>query len=1096
MDFRSREDSGFRPTLTVTYSEGPLPSNDPPVADGQSVTVNEDTALPITLSASDPDGDSLTFNIASGPANGTLTGAAPNVTYTPNPDFHGTDSFRFKANDGLADSSSATIAISVNSVDDRPEANDLTAITYLDTPVEITLEGSDVDGDSLVYSIGPGPAHGRLDGAAPNLTYTPDAGFTGADTFSYLVSDGTLESVAAEVSISVLSAPSGIWIDSDYLMALPTSGPAWESLVSAADTSAVAPNLSDQDDNTDVLTLAKALVGVRLADSTYMAQAQSNIMAAIGTEDGGRTLALGRNLASYIIAADLVGLSPQDDLVFRNWLRETLTEDLDGRTLQSTHEDRPNNWGTMSGASRAAAALYLDDQDELARTAVVFKGYLGDRSSYAEFNYGSDLSWQADPDNPVGINPKGATKDGHNIDGILPDDMRRGGAFTWPAEHTGYPWEALQGALVQAEILYRAGYDTYEWEDRALLRAVERLYEIGWDAEGDDEWQTWLIDARYGTIYADNAAARHGKIMGWTSWTHPSSGGPTISAGDDAYPVLEDAIFEVSAPGVLANDIDPEGDPLTPVLVSNPANGSLTLNDDGSFTYTPNSDFNGSDSFTYRASDGANVSNLATVSLTVSAVNDEPVADIDSYEAQQDTPLIVSGPGVLANDDDVDGDQLTAVLVAGPSSGVLTLNTDGSFSYTPNSGFAGSDSFTYQAHDGTIDSNVAIVSITVSESPAGPNLQFGVVENVGEFWSTVTLPHAFTSMVVIATPNYDKSHAPGVVRIRDASGDSFQVRVDRAGGGAVGGVAVHYVVVEEGVYGGPGFKMEAVKYESTVTDENNSWVGQSRTYQQSYNAPVVVGQVMTYNDPDWSVFWAAGNRRNTPPSSSKLTVGKHVGEDLDATRADETIGYIVIETSTSGTQTIEGLPYVAAVGADQIRGVGNSPAYHYSYSAMANSKAAVVSQAGMDVADGGWAVLYGDDPITPTGSTLALAIDEDQGKDSERRHGTEQVAYLIIDPPTSESPPLPPDLVPSAVDLLISTSSVNEERPRVPLENSISDSDARFISVAVWSDHFRATQKNEFMDRIVRERIFADDERELLAAVLEDVMENFLEISR
>jgi hypothetical protein len=316
----------------------------------------------------------------------------------------------------------------------------------------------------------------------------------------------------------------GIWIDGQDVLALPTSGPAWDAVWSAAQKDTSSPNLSDQDDNTDVYTLAKALVGVRLADERLLSQARASIMAAIGTEDGGRSLALARNLASYVIAADLVGLDAKQDLAFRSWLRETLTEvQADGRSLQSTHEDRPNNWGTMAGGSRAAVAAYLGDAAELARTAQVFEGWLGNRSAYAGFNYDSDLSWQADPSRPVGINPLGATKEGHSIDGALPEEMRRGGSFQWPPIETGYPWGALQGAVVQAEILYRAGYDTWQWQDRALLRAVEFLYGLGWSPEGDDEWTPWLVDARYGTSFAANASAKHGKIMGWTSWTHQAA---------------------------------------------------------------------------------------------------------------------------------------------------------------------------------------------------------------------------------------------------------------------------------------------------------------------------------------------------------------------------------------------------------------------------------------------------------------------------------------------------------------------------------------------------------------------------------------------
>ncbi len=316
-----------------------------------------------------------------------------------------------------------------------------------------------------------------------------------------------------------LFASKGIWVHPDELAELPTSGAAWEQLLATANSSIGSPDLSNQDDPTNVRVLAKALVFARTGQQTYRDQVIQACMAAIDTELGGRTLALARELAAYVIAADLVGLPSEEDTRFRSWLRRTLTEELSGRTLISTHEDRPNNWGTHAGASRAAVAAYLGDQAELDRTAQVFKGYLGDRQSYADFKYG-ELSWQADESKPVGINPKGAVKSGHSIDGVMPDDMRRGDSFTWPPGETGYPWEGLQGIVVQAEILYRAGYDTWNWQDQAILRAVNFLYDVGWKAEGDDEWSPWIIDYRYGTSFHESAPARTGKNMGWTDWTH------------------------------------------------------------------------------------------------------------------------------------------------------------------------------------------------------------------------------------------------------------------------------------------------------------------------------------------------------------------------------------------------------------------------------------------------------------------------------------------------------------------------------------------------------------------------------------------------
>ena len=165
---------------------------------------------------------------------------------------------------------------------------------------------------------------------------------------------------------------------------------------------------------------------------------------------------------------------------------------------------------------------------------------------------------------------------------------------------------------------------------------------------------------------------------------------------------------------MLANDTDVDGDALTPILVSPPSHGTVVLNANGTFTYTPAANYNGTDSFTYRATDGSLNSNVAGVAITVRAVNDAPVAVNDSYSTPQNNVLNVQAAGVLTNDTDVDGNTLSAVLVSGPANGTVTLNSDGSFRYTPNNDFAGSDTFTYKANDGTADSNTATVTIQVA----------------------------------------------------------------------------------------------------------------------------------------------------------------------------------------------------------------------------------------------------------------------------------------------------------------------------------------------------------------------------------------------
>src|SRR5262249_44260286 len=152
---------------------------------------------------------------------------------------------------------------------------------------------------------------------------------------------------------------------------------------------------------------------------------------------------------------------------------------------------------------------------------------------------------------------------------------------------------------------------------------------------------------------------------------------------------------------------DPDGNPLTFAVVAGPAHGTVTVNTStGAFTYTPAANYNGPDSFTFKANDGQLDSNVATVSITVIPVNDPPVAANDAYSTNEDTILTVAAPGVLGNDFDVEGSPLTATVVSAPANGTLTLNSNGSFTYRPRLDFNGTDTFTYKARDGALDSNV------------------------------------------------------------------------------------------------------------------------------------------------------------------------------------------------------------------------------------------------------------------------------------------------------------------------------------------------------------------------------------------------------
>ena len=188
---------------TITIDVGAL--NDDPVADAQTVVTDEDVAIDITLTGLDPDEDPLSFAIVDQPTNGLLTGTGANVSYTPSPDFNGNDSFTFTVSDGVSTSLAATVAITVNPVNDAPTATPQSVSTEEDTALPIVLAGTDLEGDDLTFTVETQPSNGILSGEAPSVTYTPNFNYNGADTFTFTINDGELTSTAAAITIEIAS---------------------------------------------------------------------------------------------------------------------------------------------------------------------------------------------------------------------------------------------------------------------------------------------------------------------------------------------------------------------------------------------------------------------------------------------------------------------------------------------------------------------------------------------------------------------------------------------------------------------------------------------------------------------------------------------------------------------------------------------------------------------------------------------------------------------------------------------------------------------------------------------------------------------------
>ncbi len=187
----------------------------------------------------------------------------------------------------------------------------------------------------------------------------------------------------------------------------------------------------------------------------------------------------------------------------------------------------------------------------------------------------------------------------------------------------------------------------------------------------------------------------------------------------DTFTTPEDvALLRSSVTGVLANDRDADGNALTVTVETQPQNGTLTMQADGSFSYQPSLNFVGTDSFTYRISDGFDPAGPVSVEIQVTPVNDLPTGNADAYFAiANKATQIPATLGVLANDSDQEGSPITASIVTQPSHGTVQLDADGSFTYTPTTGYEGADSFTYRASDGQGNSAPVMVTLNVAAQP-------------------------------------------------------------------------------------------------------------------------------------------------------------------------------------------------------------------------------------------------------------------------------------------------------------------------------------------------------------------------------------------
>ena len=322
--------------------------------------------------------------------------------------------------------------------------------------------------------------------------------------------------------------------------AVPSTGAAWKRLLADAQADPGQADVADQDSGHDVATLAAALACVRTAGPELCGKARTGVVSAIGTERGGRWLAVGRNLTAYVIAADVLGLRADGDPAsagsrveawIRGFLTERLADNNSGEPIGFIPFASGSNASAQEGAAFAAVAAYLGDRPALQRAWDAFRTYTCDSSGpdreHIDLHHGVEAGWAYDDRQPCAVNPAGATKaipegrpgagQTRPIGGAIINDMARGGDFAWPPGATQYPWTGLEGLVPAAVILERAGYPAFAAGDRAVLRAAEYLWYLqlatrsgAWFHERRSSEIVQLVNVAYGSHFPLDAADRRG----------------------------------------------------------------------------------------------------------------------------------------------------------------------------------------------------------------------------------------------------------------------------------------------------------------------------------------------------------------------------------------------------------------------------------------------------------------------------------------------------------------------------------------------------------------------------------------------------------
>ncbi|GAB4147091.1 MAG: hypothetical protein OHK0017_08390 [Patescibacteria group bacterium] len=644
--------------------------NDAAQAHDDNYIIDEDQTTNFSVLDNDFDfeGDQMTIVSVTMPLHGQAVIEGNQIKFTPNPDYNGNDSFTYEITDGNGQTATANVTITINSINDPVTANNDNAITDEDTQVEINVlnNDSDLDNDILTITSASTPSHGIVLIDNSVITYFPNLNFYGNDSFTYTVEDGKGSTATATVNITVNSINDPVTANDDSYNLLEDA--------SAIDLN-VLNNDSDGDgDSLSIISVTTPTNGNASINGTVISfQPNANYF---GNDSFTYTIEDGNGSTATAIVN--ITVSSVNDPVIANDDLLTIDEDtsVDINVLSNDSDADANNLTLVSiiNPTHGTATInqdgtihYVPDSNYYGADSFTYTVSDGN-SSTATATVNLTITSVYDP--IIANNDSATTAQDTSVDiNVLANDSSpEGNSFgivgTIAPSHGIISTQG--GIITYTPDQYYTGTDTFTYIVRDGLNPVA----------------TAIV-----TVTVTNV------------------NDPVIAVNDSSI-TNEDTSVDIN---VLSNDSDADNDPLIVVSISTPSHGTATINQDGAIHYIPDSNYYGTDSFTYTVSDGNGSTATATITITINSVNDPVTANNDTRSTNQDQAVLIN---VLANDSDGDDDFLTISSVSTPTHGNAVINNN-LIIYTPALGYQGTDTFTYTISDGNGSTATATVNVTI-----------------------------------------------------------------------------------------------------------------------------------------------------------------------------------------------------------------------------------------------------------------------------------------------------------------------------------------------------------------------------------------------